>query len=190
MFLEQCWISIEWHWLVNKFHVNWSHNYNMNLITKVYSDVSIPERLEIAMCRGSCVWACVEASSYEYETSAGFAWMLICVPHHSNTTKSCLLSLEHSQHLCTRVLKRHEMYPSSSLCFQMPAFSLSLSSVDCSVIHTSLRDSLFWEASHALLVSPFFPSADTAPWSQIPIVSPEARSPIHGGHGYISCFSF
>lgn len=37
----------------------------------------------------------------------------LSVPYHANSTKSHVLSWEHSQHLCRWVLKRQEMCPSS-----------------------------------------------------------------------------
>ena len=42
--------------------------------------------LQISICVGSCVWACMEIGSCEYKTYTGFAWIFICVPYHSNTT--------------------------------------------------------------------------------------------------------
>ena len=42
--------------------------------------------LQISICVGSCVWACVEVGSCEYKTNTGFAWIFVCVPSHSNTT--------------------------------------------------------------------------------------------------------
>lgn len=168
----------------------------MNSINKVYLDIFVPKRLEISMCVGSCVWACVEVGSCKYKTNAGFAWIFICVPSHSNTANSCSLSLNIVS------VYAHGFWKAMT-CILQVARGQSLLSDACLLFFTEFsrlqfhtyqphEQSSFWEASHILLVSLFYPAAETAPQSQISVVwkpCPEVRSPHMVVMGYISCFN-